>query len=95
LKPNHEAAFASVSAALRAADPVGLIAMGVPDNEYAPGVDTILPRLRDASGVDQVLRIVHEELARGLGPDAARLAENYADAAQRVWRAWEDLEARR
>lgn len=42
-------------------DPIGLAAAGCPKDEYEPEVSTIIPRLKNATTVEDVRRIVHEE----------------------------------
>lgn len=88
LKSDHGRLYVAVAGALREADPLGLIAMGAPDDEYEPEVSTVLPRLHEALAVDDVRRIVHEEFVRWFGADLAGPAEHYAAAAQAIWREW-------
>ncbi len=59
LKAAYGSLYSDVSCLLRAADPIGLIAMGAPDDEYDPEVSTILPRLREANAAVDVQKIVH------------------------------------
>ena len=75
-----------VSKALCEADPLGLIAIGAPPDEYEPEVGTVLPRLQEARSVDGMNRILHEEFVRWFGADIAGPAELYAPAAQTLWR---------
>jgi len=48
LKAAHGRLYTEVSRLLREADPIRLITIGAPDDEYDPEVSTILPRLREA-----------------------------------------------
>ena len=43
LKAAYDSLYSEVSRLLREADPIGLITMGTPDDEYDPEVSTILP----------------------------------------------------
>jgi hypothetical protein len=83
-----------VSRLLREADPIGLIAIGAPDDEYDPEVSTILPRLCDANSAVDVRRIVHEEFVQWFGTDIAGPITDYADVAERIWETWLDCERR-
>ena len=84
--------YSHVSRLLREADPIGLIAIGAPDDEYDPEVSTILPRLRAANAAVDVQRIVHEEFVHWFGADIAGPIADYADVAERIWGTWLDGE---
>lgn len=73
----------AVSHAVDRADPIGLLAMGCPADEYAPEVGTIVPRLKAAESAQDVQAILHEEFVRWFG-DAGPL-ESYKTAAEDVW----------
>ena len=88
LKAAYGRLYSDVSRLLREADPLGLIAMGAPDDEYDPEVSTILPRLREANAVVDVQRIVHEEFVHWFGADIAGPITAYADVAERIWGTW-------
>ena len=90
LKAVYGSLYSNVSRLLREADPIGLIAMGAPDDEYDPEVSTILPRLREANAAVDVQRIVHEEFVRWFGTDIAGPITDYADIAERMWGTWLD-----
>src|SRR5712691_383546 len=88
LKAAYGSLYSDVSCLLRAADPIGLIAMGAPDDEYDPEVSTILPRLREANAAADVQRIVHEEFVQWFDADIAGPLTGYADVAERIWKTW-------
>jgi len=79
-----------VSRLFREADPLGLIAIGAPDDEYDPEVSTILPRLREAKAAVDVQRIVHEEFVRWFGADLVGPLTDYAEVAEKMWGTWRD-----
>lgn len=81
--------FASVSKALRTSDPMGLIALGAPPDEYEPEVSTILPRLRAAASIADVQAIVHEEFTKWFAPDDAGPEDRYLVAASEIWSAYQ------
>jgi len=86
-KRDYGGLFDAVSAALIAADPIGLIADGAPIDEYEPEVETILPRLKDAHDASDVEVILHEEFTRWFGPAVAGARGRYLTASVAVWRA--------
>ena len=71
LQETYGELYIEVSQLLRKADPIRLIIMGAPDDEYDPEVSTILPRLREAGSAADVQRIVHEEFTRWFSADIA------------------------
>jgi hypothetical protein len=67
-------------------DPVGLVNLGAPKDEYEPEVSTIIPRLKNASGPDDVRKIVHEEFLHWFGAEETSGPESAYDAiAQEIW----------
>jgi len=88
LKTAYGSLYADVSRLLHEADPLGLIAMGAPADEYTPEVSTILPRLREAKAAVDVQRIVHEEFVRWFGVDLVGPLTDYADVAEKIWGTW-------
>lgn len=80
---------AAVRAALIAADPLGLLHSGAPEDEYDPEVGTILPRLNEAGSAEHVKLIIHEEFVRWFGAHSAGPAGRYAEAADAIWSAVE------
>jgi len=77
----------AVARAIDESDPIGLLAMGAPPDEYDPEVRTILPRLSGASGVEDVLVILHDEFSRWFGADKAGPRQAYEAAASQIWEA--------
>ena len=80
--------YFEVSRLLRKADPIRLIIMGAPDDEYDPEVGTILPRLREAGSAADVQRIVHEEFTRWFSADIAGPATGYGAVSEEIWATW-------
>jgi hypothetical protein len=77
----------AVARAIDEADPIGLLASGAPADEYAPELETILPRLPSASGIDDVVVILHQEFSRWFGVDTAGPMRAYESPALRIWQA--------
>src|SRR6266511_4441861 len=94
LQAMHGALYTEVSQLLQEADPIRLITIGAPDDEYDPEVSTILPRLREANAAVDVQRIVHEEFVGWFGTDIAGPLTAYADVAERIWGTWLDCSRR-
>ena len=88
LRRTHVRPFAQLVRVLARQEPIGLVGMGAPDDEYEPEVGTILPRLGTVRSEGEVLDVVHEEFVRWFGPDVAGPREHYAGTASEVWRIW-------
>ena len=88
LKAAYGALYSEVAGLVHDADPIRLIAIGAPDDEYDPEIGTILPRLSEAKSSADVRRIVHEEFVRWFGADTAGPMSSYASVAQKIWAAW-------
>ena len=82
--------YTEVSRLVREADPIRLIAIGAPDDEYDPEVSTILPKLREANSANDVQRIVHEEFVRWFGAEIAGPARHYAGVSEDIWEVWNE-----
>ena len=91
LKAVYGTLYTEVSRLVREADPIRLIVIGAPDDEYDPEVSTILPRLREAKSPDDVQRIVHEEFTHWFGAETAGPATHYADVSHDIWTVWNKL----
>ena len=67
-------------------DPIGLAATGAPKDEYEPEAGTIIPRLKDANGSDDVRRIVHQEFLRWFEAEETIGPEYFYDGiAKEIW----------
>ena len=77
----------AVAAAIADADPIRLLQLGAPGDEYDQEVAAILPGLKHASSVEDVCRIIRGEFARRFGEDIAGPPERYLDASAAIWRA--------
>ena len=87
LKRAYGQLYVEVSRLVREADPIRLIAIGAPDDEYDVEVGTILPRLREANSPSDVRRIVHEEFVRWFDVGTAGPPEIYAAVSEQIWNA--------
>ena len=86
------AVVTEISATLLKHDPIGLRAMGSPDDEYDAEAETIVLSLSDRSEPPtpaDVLEITHEEFVRWFG-DMAGDRERYTPVTGEVHRIWGD-----
>lgn len=56
-----------------------------PPNLAAPEAETVLPRLADATSVDDVRRVLHEEYSHWFSPDIAGDPAAFAGVAREIW----------
>lgn len=66
-------------------DPMGLVEIGAPDDEYRPEVERILPRLEDAGSVEDLEQIIHEVFVSLFDEELAGSREHYQDVAVETW----------
>lgn len=69
LKRTHARSFAELARELTSHDPLGLAAIGAPDDEYEPEAGTILPMRGTVSSEGEALDVVYEEFVRWFGPE--------------------------
>ena len=77
----------AVAVAIAKADPIRLLQLGAPGDEYDQEVSAVLPLLQHASSEEDVCRIVRAEFARRFGEDIAGPPERYTEASASIWRA--------
>ena len=67
-------------------DPVGLVEIGAPKDEYWPEVESLLPRLREAASEDDLRRTIYSvflqkfEAEETCGPESA-----YEEISKEIW----------
>jgi hypothetical protein len=83
----YEMLVAAVKAAIAAADPAGMQNSGSPDDEYAPEVGTLTPRVAKAADVAEVQKIVLEEFERWFGSERPGPAAESDAPARHIWQA--------
>jgi hypothetical protein len=93
LRQRYGDLFDVVASILFDADPID-INYETNTDEYEPEAGTILPRLNEASTVDDVARIVHEEFLHWFGAEEADAVQNYQPVAARIWEAWQAFNRR-
>lgn len=75
----------SVGLTINETDPIGFLAMGAPEDEYAAEVSTILPRLPAANDAVEVTSILHDEFCHWFGSSVAGSRDAYEEAGRRIW----------
>jgi hypothetical protein len=85
LKPRYRALYMVVDAIVARHDPIGLLAIGCPDDEYEPEVTDLLPRLKGAASTDELMSLVHGVFERWFGERACGPKEGYRALAQDLW----------
>lgn len=88
LKAEYRQLFDQVECLLFRHDPVGINFVDNTD-EYAPETGTILPRLHNCSGADDVCRVAHEEFIQWFGEDTAGPREHYSKIGAEIWQLWQ------
>jgi hypothetical protein len=87
LKAEYGELYFKVSEILFRHDPEG-INFETNTDEYEPEVETILPRLREASSATELRRIIREEFIRWFGADEVGTEIEFEEIAQEVWSAY-------
>jgi hypothetical protein len=93
LRAEYGELFDSTAALLFRHDPIG-ISFKENTDEYEPEVETILPRMRDCHGADDVLQVVHEEFVRWFDMGTAGPREHYQEVASEIWQLWQSASKR-
>lgn len=88
LRNEYGSLYLAIADILYRHDPIGLVALGAPADEYQPEADTILPKLKQAGSVEELRRIIHQEFISWFGPDSAGPEERYQALSLDVWRVW-------
>ena len=83
----YQALVAAVERAINETDPIGLLEIGAPSDEYAPEIGTVVPRLASVRRLDDVTAVLHEEFSRWFGDDTAGPRHAYEASARRIWEA--------
>ena len=83
-----------VEVAIAKADPIKLLALGAPGDEYQPEVDGIMRRLPSAGSREDVRAIVHHEFEARFGADLAGIPEAYDEPAAQIWDAMQQSRAK-
>jgi hypothetical protein len=81
----YQILVAAVERAINEADPIRLLEVGAPSDEYLSEVGTILPRLATVQGPDEVTDVLHQEFLRWFGDGIAGPGEAYEVPARRIW----------
>lgn len=78
--------FFAVTELLALYDPLGLIALGAPSDEYDPEAKTIMVQLDDAESVEDLHNIIYTEFVRWFDKSIAGEKEKYHPIAIEIFR---------
>ncbi|MGA8502385.1 MAG: hypothetical protein WB683_12615 [Candidatus Sulfotelmatobacter sp.] len=81
--------FDATAALLFRHDPISISFDNPNADEYAPEVETILPRLSTCQSTDEALHVVHEEFIRWFGAETAGPRQRYEQIAVEIWQLWQ------
>ena len=84
----------AVAVAIAKADPMKLLELGAPGDEYQQEVDGILRRLPNATSRDEVRAAIHAEFESRFGADLAGIPEMYEEPAAAIWAALQESRRR-
>ena len=84
----------AVAVAIAKADPMKLLELGAPGDEYQQEVDGILRRVSNAASQDDVRTAIHEEFESRFGADLAGIPETYDEPAAAIWAALKESRRR-
>lgn len=87
MKTRYKALVAAVEQAINDADPIGLLELGAPADEYSPEIGTIVPRVVQAQNVDEITVALYEEFLRWFGDGTAGPRHAYEAPAGKIWTA--------
>jgi len=86
-RDRYDLLVADVTRAINDADPVSLLEIGCPEDEYSPEVGTIVPRVAKAASPAEVRTILYEEFERWFGDSGVRQAAAFDVPAEKIWEA--------
>jgi len=84
LKVRYAALFASFAEILFRLDPAG-INFEINSDEYEPEAGTILPRVIDATSVEEIVPVLREEFSRWFGVGIQRPGITYEEIARELY----------
>jgi hypothetical protein len=89
---DYEQRFHELSAIIYRVDPIGLNFEENPD-EYDPEARTILPRLTRCGSIEDVDRVVREELGKWFSPELVSRSPTCDQVVADIWTWWERIRA--
>ncbi|MCS7074815.1 MAG: hypothetical protein NZ108_10150 [Bacteroidia bacterium] len=86
-----EELYEKVQAIINEIDPVGLIDLGCPQDEYEPEIKNFLPKLHGKSR-SEIQEIVYKVFSNMFDEEAGENDERYAEIAERLYRLYQEIE---
>ena len=85
LKNEHKELWYQVSRVLNQFDPIGLIHIGCPNDEYDPEVSTILPQLKQCKSEKDTWNMIYNEFVKWFDNSITGAKEKYKPIAKEIW----------
>ena len=76
------------------ADPIKLLELGAPGDEYDQEVAGIMRRIKNAASQEDVRTCIHEEFVGRFGEDLTGIPERYDEPAAAIWLALKQTRAK-
>jgi hypothetical protein len=74
-----------IKRAINRADPIHLLEIGAPDNEYEPEIQEIASRIGEGTNLEEVQLLLHEVFVKWLDERIAGPKELYRAPAEVIW----------
>ncbi len=84
LKKKYGQLYYDLREILNKEDPIGLIEIGAPDDEYDSEISTILPKLKPCISVEELQAMIHAEFVKWFDENIAGPLERYRRIAKQV-----------
>lgn len=85
LKDEYQELWKLVEAAVNRADPIGLLALGFPDNEYHAEIAEILPKVESATSEEDLSEVIHQIFVEWFEPHMSGTRSLYDAIANEIW----------
>jgi len=92
LRETYGALYEKIEALLYKHDPIGLN-FGDNQDEYAPEVDAILPKLNSCNTPAEVTGVIHKEFVRLFDNQIVGPLESYTSIGTDLWFLWQEFKA--
>ncbi|HKE87211.1 MAG TPA: barstar family protein [Vicinamibacterales bacterium] len=77
--------FVAVAKAIDDQDPIGLLKIGAPGDEYSVEIGTVVPLVARARTADEVIDVLHTEFSRRFGDSVAGPRDAYLPLGIKIW----------
>lgn len=84
LKKGYNRLYSAVREIVNKEDPIGLIEMEAPSDEYDPEINAVLRKLRPSESVESLQAMIHAVFVEWFGADVAGGRERYRSIAEQI-----------